>query len=406
MKVLYITYDGLTDPLGQSQVLPYVIGLAKKGHDFTILSCDKPINYQKNNSLIQKICDTNNIKWESVKYSNKIPVISSVWNILKLNIKTKKLITTHQYKILHCRSYLSSLIGLAFKQKVNIKLIFDMRGFWADERIEGGIWGLNNPIFNKIYNYFKKKEIEFIKYSDQIISLTETGKTEILAWNINNINPNKIQVIPCAADYKLFTLNSIDKKKIAKQNLMLNENTFVVSYIGSIGTWYLLDEMLEFYSYLKTTKSDCKFLFLTPDDKQIILNHGEKYGLTPNDFIVKFSPRADLPKYASASDISIFFIKPSFSKKASSPTKMGELMAMGIPIICNNNVGDVELIINKTKSGYCLNDFSPDSYKIAIEQINNLMNINPSEIREKSKEFYDLEKGITLYNDVYEKLSS
>src|SRR4051794_20204501 len=41
-SVLYITYDGLTDPLGRSQVLPYLTGLAERGHRITVLSCEKP----------------------------------------------------------------------------------------------------------------------------------------------------------------------------------------------------------------------------------------------------------------------------------------------------------------------------------------------------------------------------
>lgn len=31
-QALYLSYDGMTDPLGQSQVLPYIIGLQKKRH--------------------------------------------------------------------------------------------------------------------------------------------------------------------------------------------------------------------------------------------------------------------------------------------------------------------------------------------------------------------------------------
>ena len=31
----------MTDPLGQSQVLPYLIGLTKEGYQFTILSFEK-----------------------------------------------------------------------------------------------------------------------------------------------------------------------------------------------------------------------------------------------------------------------------------------------------------------------------------------------------------------------------
>ena len=40
IKALYVSYDGLLDPLGQSQVLPYVEALAKS-HEITVLSFEK-----------------------------------------------------------------------------------------------------------------------------------------------------------------------------------------------------------------------------------------------------------------------------------------------------------------------------------------------------------------------------
>ena len=406
MKVLYITYDGLTDPLGQSQILPYVIGLSNKGYEFTILSCDKPKPFKKNKELINRICNQHNIRWESVTYSNQLPVLSAFWNVIKLNRRAKKLFKKNKFKITHCRSYIPAITGLSLKQKNKVQFIFDMRGFWADERVEGGLWTLSNPVLKKIYHYFKSKEIQFINQADKIVSLTETGKNEILSWKKINISPNKIHVIPCAADFNLFSLNSVEQHKKAKQKLGLTPSTFVLSYIGSIGTWYLLDEMLCFFKHLKEKKQDVKFLFLTADDKQVIYNSAQKHNLSPDDFIIQFSPRAELPQYAYASDLSIFFIKPSFSKKASSPTKMGELMAMGIPIICNNNVGDVEAIIDQTQAGYCLNEFTPESYQFAIDQIQQLSQIPPSAIRNSSMQFYDLEKGISLYHNVYKELST
>ena len=41
-NILFISYDGMTDPLGQSQVIPYLQGLSKKGFQFYLLSCEKP----------------------------------------------------------------------------------------------------------------------------------------------------------------------------------------------------------------------------------------------------------------------------------------------------------------------------------------------------------------------------
>ena len=64
-KILFITYDGLTDQLGQSQILPYIKGLSKMGFQFTILSCEKPDKLLELGSLIQGLCDEDDINWFS-----------------------------------------------------------------------------------------------------------------------------------------------------------------------------------------------------------------------------------------------------------------------------------------------------------------------------------------------------
>ncbi len=61
-KVLYITYDGLTDALGQSQILSYLSKLSKDNEIF-ILSFEKKLNYQKNFSLVTKSVTDNGIHW-------------------------------------------------------------------------------------------------------------------------------------------------------------------------------------------------------------------------------------------------------------------------------------------------------------------------------------------------------
>lgn len=81
-----------------------------------------------------------------------------------------------------------------------------MRGFWADERVDGGLWKLKNPIYSMIYRFFKQKEKDFLQYSDGIISLTNAAKTEMMRWNLPEVNAEKIDVIPCAADFDLFKL--------------------------------------------------------------------------------------------------------------------------------------------------------------------------------------------------------
>ena len=57
-----------------------------------------------------------------------------------------------------------------------------MRGFYADERVDGKIWDINNLIYNLIYKFFKRKEKQFLIKSSHTISLTLSEKKEIESW--------------------------------------------------------------------------------------------------------------------------------------------------------------------------------------------------------------------------------
>ena len=90
-KILFISYDGLTDPLGQSQIIPYLAALTKYDYEFTIVSCDKPDLYKKNKAYVEKLISKYPIKWVSIPYHKDPPVLSSVFDFYQLKKKAKKL---------------------------------------------------------------------------------------------------------------------------------------------------------------------------------------------------------------------------------------------------------------------------------------------------------------------------
>ncbi len=402
-KILYISYDGMTDPLGQSQVLPYISGLSSKGYRFVLISFEKKERYFQHKTIIEQLCFQSSIEWVPLFYTKKPPVLSTLWDIIRLKYVVQKLQKKHSFQGVHCRSYLSSMVGLSLKKKRHIPFIFDMRGFWADERVDGNLWDLKNPIYRMVYTYFKKKEREFLRYADAVVSLTEAGKKEILKWKVPEVTDEKIWVIPCAADYDVFTLVYDERRKKAKQNLGLSENTFVLSYLGSLGTWYLLEEMLIFFKILKEKLPNAVFLFITPEPRNFILTYAQKLNISENDIIVEFSPRNLLESKLHASDYSIFFIKPSYSKISSSPTKMGELLAMGIPVICNN-IGDVKNITQDIQCGLCLDALTIEEYKKTIYNLTQHLPSNPIDLRENSKKYYWLNTMILKYEKIYQRL--
>jgi hypothetical protein len=76
-RILYITYDGLTDPLGQSQILPYLKALAKYGYQFTILSFEKAERFQKEGDLVRSITREAGINWVPLSFTANLPCSQS-----------------------------------------------------------------------------------------------------------------------------------------------------------------------------------------------------------------------------------------------------------------------------------------------------------------------------------------
>ncbi len=392
-NILYISYDGLTDPLGQSQILPYVIGLTKAGYNFTIISAEKPERYNNGKHEIATICKKNNIDWQPINYTKKPPILSTVKDIKSIGKLAEKLHKQKQFSVVHCRSYISSIVGLKMQKKYGIKFIFDMRGFWADERVDGKIWDLTKPHYKMVYKYFKKKEKQFLENADAIVSLTHIGK-QIMQnkWGVTK----PIYVIPCAVDTNLF--------KALNKKLSIQNNKLTLGYLGSIGTWYMLDEMLDFFKLLLKTYPNAKFKFITTETPATILNKAIAKNINTEHFEIAPAKRNNVPKELSKINVGIFFIKPVFSKQSSSPVKQGEFMSMGIPVITNSGVGDTDEIIKKYKSGILVKEFNDDNYKIAISKIEELLTKPNDNILKGADEYFSLNKGNSTYNQIYKNI--
>lgn len=401
-KILYISYDGMTDPLGQSQVLPYLCGLAREGYQFTILSFEKQDRYEKGKQTILDITRAAGIRWVPLSFTTRPPVIAKFYDAIRMRRMAFRLYREHRFDMVHCRSYIAADLGLKLKRKTGTKFFFDMRGFWADEKKEAGTWNQDRFIFRQVYKYYKKKEKEYIREADHIISLTEAGRHEMEKWPAYD-PAVPLSVIPCCADMDHFSLTSPADRSAGRARLGLPEDALVISYLGSVGSWYMLDEMLALFARIKEKYQHARFLFITHSPAGLILLKLKDYGLQPDDLLITEAGRNEVPVYTKASDISISFIKPVYSKISSSPTKLGEVLSMGIPVIVNSGVGDVEAIVNKSGGGFVVHTFTPSEYEAVIAAIPSLLATKPAVIRENIRSVYSLDEGIRSYSNAYRR---
>lgn len=404
-NILFISYDGMTDPLGQSQVIPYMKGLSKRGYSIFILSCEKPAAYEQGKAIIAATLEGFDIKWFPVKYTKNPPVLSGLWDTQKLKSKASWIHKHYGIDLVHTRAGTPALIGLWLKEKYRIKFLNDIREFYADSRVEGGMWNIKNPLYRFIYNYFKRNENKAIEFNDGIVCLTHTGKAIITEWKEYK-SQIPIEVIPCSVDLDLFDpkkIDSVEKEKFSA-DLGISEGDVIFSYLGSIGGWYLTDEMMQFCSMVSKKIPRAKFLFISPLAHESLKALAVKWGIPSEKFMVKHGKRAEVPVLLSLSHYSFFFIKPCYSKQSSSPTKHGEIMAMGLPVITNAGVGDVANIIKKYNSGIVLSDFSVEAFSEALKEID-LNTLAPATvIRDAANEYYSLDLAIDKYNSMYQKI--
>jgi glycosyltransferase involved in cell wall biosynthesis len=396
-SILYITYDGLTDPLGQSQVMPYLIGLSEQGYHFRILSFEKKGAYLENRSIIDQLIAGKNITWHPAMYHKSPPVLSTIYDSWRMRTLASRLHRKFEFKAVWCRSYIPALAGLYLKQKFGTPFIFDMRGFWPDERVEGGSWPQSNPVFRTVYKYFKRREKRLLREADHVVVLTNKAKDILEKGQLHgNPVPKAISVVPCCVDSKLFNPDRIStqEKETARRSLDLNATEKILVYAGSLGTWYMAKEMLMHFSKLRQSDDRWKFLILTKDSSAELLHFAEALGVPLRWIIVKACTRAEMPVFLSLAHLAISFIRPVFSKQASSPTKLGEYMAMGLPVVCNRGVGDVDEIVTNARAGWLIDtdvsEFDMKSELASYQDVRSYVHLN-----------FSLSVGLEVYEKIF-----
>ena len=410
-KTLYLCYFGLREPLVQTQVLSYLREIKKGGTDVSILTfepnpqenwTDEQIKTEK-----QKLADEG-IEWNFLTYHKRPSAPATLFDILCGAFFAWKKIRREKIDVLHARVHVPAAMG-ALARKFTFgkkpKLLFDIRGFFPEEYTDAGVWKADGWLYKSV----KKVEKWLFKESDGFVVLTEKAR-EILFPESAETGFDKlhrpVEVIPCCVNLQRFTAANDESRAAIRKQLNI-ENRYVITYVGSFGGWYLTDEMADFFKTAKGKNAASFALILTQSNPEMISQLLKGHGLGENDFYISKVAPSEIPKYLSAADAAISFIKPCFSKLSSSPTKIAEYLASGIPIITNRGVGDVAEQIETDKTGAVIEDFSNKSYLKALLEIENLREKTDlsENCRRRARERFDLEKtGGAKYRLLYKKL--
>lgn len=399
IKSIYLSYDGVLEPLGQSQILPYLKKLTEHDLEFILISFEKKLYDNKFKKInCRHELKQHKIKWISLRYHKKPLILSTVFDVIYGFFVCFLAAIREKPKLVHARSYVSSTIALVLKKIFRLKFIFDMRGFWADERVEGRLW-MKKGI---LYHLAKSFEKYMLRHSDEIVVLTEHAKRIIksFGYTVNNIS-----VIPCCVDTENFRFNNKTRLELRKK-FNLN-GKFIFIHTGSLEYWYMIEDMLNFFRVAKLVESHLHFLILTHSDKNKIIKLVYDKNLDPKDFTILSVPYTHMPEYLTIGDAGLIFITPVFSKLASSPTKFAEYLSCALPVIINEKIGDMEYYVKENKVGVIVRGFNNNQYRQTFEGFLRLLKDKNLKFRcrQVACNNFSLNAGVDKYYQIYSRLT-
>lgn len=373
-RVLCVSYDGAAEPLGRSQVVAYLIRLARD-FEITLISFEKPGGDQ---TRMRAELNGRGIEWQPLRYHRRPPVLSTVFDVAagrRAAIRYARL--RGKPDIVHVRSYIPALIALLARRHTGGRLLFDIRGFWADERVEGGLWTAGGFL----YRLAKRCERRFFGEADAIVTLTDASIPQIRAWT--GARPLPIAVIPTCVEPERFAARP---ERPDGQHVV---------WCGSVGTWYRFD--------LASRLAKALSLPLTVITRQTHLAR-ELLGGYPASVRAALPDR--VPGEFFSGDIGLCLVKSSFSKVASAPTRFAEYLAAGMPVLVTARVGDLEALVEHHGVGVVLRGDDEGAIASAAARMHELL-ADPGLIercRSLARERFDVVSGSASYAENYRRL--
>ena len=237
----------------------------------------------------------------------------------------------------------------------------------ADEYVDAGHWTRGSVP----YRLTKAMEQRALGAAEGLVTLTHAIWAIMKEWKSLAGRPDVVhEVIPCCADLQTFKFSQLDRDRRRRELGLMDR--FIIVYSGSIDGWYLTEQMADFFAIERKRRSDAHALWLTPTKHERIRSLMQQRGIPETDYTVMAAAPREVSTYLSASDAGLAFIKPCFSKIASSPTKYAEYLACGLPIIINAGIGDSESLLDDNV-GTFVTDFSEAHLENAAVKIDHLV---------------------------------
>ncbi len=403
--MLYISYNSLIEPLGPTQIVPYVLALSGT-FDLTVLSFDKAVRSSledaRDTAATATLLSAHGVVWRRLRYHSRPSLPATAFDIASGVLHVLREHRRRPINLLHARGYVPAAIACIVKKFTGVPFLFDIRGLQAEEYVDAGLWQEQGVSFH----ITKRAEQWILRETDGINTLTEAVRPILRGFpgleQRSTLPP--WSVIPTCVDLSRFQFDPAARRQI-RSDLAVGDRP-VLAYSGSIGTWYQLGEMLDFYAAARTRWPGLFFLALVNRSPDVVGQELQERGVPASDYAVMWARHEEMPGYLSAADAAVAFVQPSLSKQSSSPTKYAEYLSCGLPFAATAGVGDVDELLSGSTAGVLVSEHSREAHCEAADRLRAL-----AELGDRAgcralaeREFSVVSRAFPAYRDLYERI--
>ena len=407
-RTLYLCYFGLREPLVQTQVLPYLRKLAEAGVRVNLLTFEPKLKELWTDEQLEAErarLEAEGIRWHWRAYHKRPSLPATLYDVAVGARLASKLVKRGEADVLHARGHVPALMAALAKRRAGGRVLFDIRGFMPEEYTDAGVW----PEGGALYRGVKRVERFLFNSADAFVVLTEKAREILFPGRAGADEKGRpVEVIPCCVDFRRFRAADETPREELRRELGL-EGRRVVVYVGSFGGWYMAEETARFMALAYRQDPQTFALVMTQTPPEQIAARLRELGVPEDSFRVGRVAPNDVPKYLKASDVAVSFIRACYSKLSSSPTKIAEYLAAGLPVVTNSGVGDVDEVIEGDRVGVVIRDFDDETFRRALEEVEALRAEGDlaERARESAERRFDIERvGGAKYRRIYARLGA
>ncbi|HVP43784.1 MAG TPA: glycosyltransferase [Terriglobales bacterium] len=398
--ILYITLNGVLEPLGQSQVLPYIFALSRRGFPYALLSMERQRDLADEGAVerLERELGAHGITWAHLPYHTGGigPVLQNCWALFWAG---RRLIRSERIRLVHARSYVATSVAWALRLVTGVPYVFDMRGYWIDESVAEGRWFVR-PF---VYRVAKRLERRLVADAAAVTTLTGLQADDVRTGKLGNRAGKAAVTIPTCADYGMFAPRELSV--VPPEVRARLEGKLVIGLVGSINASYRVEDCLRLFQAVLERRPEAHLLCLTqqPEAMAQLLSH---FSLTQNSYTVRTVAHAEMPGWLSAMDWGLLLMNEGIAKRGSMPTKLAEFFAAGVrPVMagCNPEARDW---VRRAGSGIVLEDVTDAALQEAAARIASAVNADElARAREATRPHFSLESGVARYEALLQDLA-